>query len=217
MAATTETDGGATTVRNWDPLIRLTHWGIAAAVLLNGIVTEGGSEIHVWIGYAAFAFLALRLVWGFVGPQNARYSAFPPSLSAARAHVGAVVAGRHLAYRSHSPLGTLMVYALWATLAVVTVTGIAMAGSPFAAPEARASEPVVLASADDREEHGEEGGYAEQEGGGEEALEEIHEIAANLLLILAALHVAGVAVETRLSGRNLVKGMITGDRGGVRT
>lgn len=38
--------------KTWDPLVRLTHWGIAAAVLLNGLVVEDGSLVHVWLGYA---------------------------------------------------------------------------------------------------------------------------------------------------------------------
>ncbi len=204
----------APTPPRWDPLIRIVHWGIAAAVLANGLVTEEGGPIHVWIGYAAFAFLALRLIWGIVGPEEARFAAFPPSLAAARAHVGRLFSGTHRRYRSHNPLGALMVYALWGTLAVVALTGIAMAGSPFDAGserEARAVPTVVAASYDgeeDDEDHGEYGEGNESEAG--EALEEVHEVAANLLLILAAFHVGGVALESRLSGRNLVRGMVTG-------
>jgi len=41
--------------------------------------------------------------------------------------------------------------------------------------------------------------------------EEVHEVAANLLLFLAALHVAGVVLESRAMRRNLVKPMILGD------
>jgi len=26
---------------NWDPIVRVTHWGIALAILLNGLITEG--------------------------------------------------------------------------------------------------------------------------------------------------------------------------------
>ena len=45
-----------------------------------------------------------------------------------------------------------------------------------------------------------------------DTVEEIHEAAATLLLVLAALHVGGVALETRLSGRGLVRAMIWGRR-----
>lgn len=193
---------------NWDPLVRLTHWGIAAAVLLNGLITEEGGQVHVWIGYAAFAMLALRLVWGSIGTGPARFSAFPPSLSAACAHVADILSGRRRTHRSHNPLGALMAYALWGTLATVTVTGIAMAGSPFAP---RAGDDVrherVAVAGNQGAEDGEHEG-AEDEAG--ETLEEVHDAAANLLLLLAALHVGGVALESQVSGRNLVRPMVKG-------
>ena len=37
--------------------------------------------------------------------------------------------------------------------------------------------------------------------------EEVHEVAANLILVLVVLHVAGVAAESRAMGRNLVAPM----------
>jgi cytochrome b len=186
--------------RAWDPLVRITHWAIAAAVLLNGVLTEGGSPVHVWIGYAAFAMLALRLAWGLVGPEEARFSAFPPSLGAARIHVADLLAGRPRSYRSHDPLGSLMAYALWGTLLVVVATGLAMEADPFPASEPRASAARYWQDDDEAREGG-------------ELLEEVHEAAATLLLVLAAAHVAGVAVEARRGNRGIVRAMLRG-RGG---
>jgi len=190
----------------WDPLIRMTHWGVAAAVLVNGLVNEGGSNWHIWIGYGVVALLALRLIWGFIGTEEARFASFPLSIHAARTHVSDMLAGRRRQYRSHNPLGSLMVYALWAMLLVVTATGIGMAGSPLRSiPFNGGVSYLSLHEAeetddDDRDKGGEEN----------EFLEELHEISANLLLLLAALHIAGVALESRLSGRNLLKPMISG-------
>lgn len=48
-------------VRVWDPLVRLTHWGIALAVLVNGVLLRDGDIAHIWIGYGALALLLLRL------------------------------------------------------------------------------------------------------------------------------------------------------------
>ena len=78
-----ESDSGAE--RGWDPIVRVTHWGIATAVLMNGLVTTDGSQLHVWIGYAA---LALRLLWGLIGTSEARFSAFPPVLEPQRPEAG---------------------------------------------------------------------------------------------------------------------------------
>lgn len=184
--------------RIWDPLVRLTHWSIAIAVLLNGLIVEDDSVVHIWIGYTALAMLALRLIWGLIGTDEARFSAFPPSPAAAIGHVADILAGRRRRHRSHNPLGALMVYALWATLLVVSLTGIAMQSSPFPTEDS-----AYYQMAEREHDHEEEG---------EDVMEEIHETAANLLLLLAALHVAGVALESRLSGDNLVRAMLTGKR-----
>lgn len=200
--------------RRWDPLVRLTHWGVAAAIVANGIVTREGSDWHIWVGYAAAALLALRLLWGLIGPAEARFSAFPPSPSRALAHVGDIATGRRTEHRSHNPLGALMVYALWGTLAVVAATGIAMAG-----PQALRTPPAVTsvnAGETGEDEDGEESeageGFEAGGEGGEEMLEEIHEAAANLLFVLAGLHIAGVVFETSRSGPGVVRAMLPGRR-----
>lgn len=63
--------------KRWDPIVKLTHWGIVAAVIGNALVTEEGSGWHIWIGYGLAALLALRLLWGLVGPREARFGSFP--------------------------------------------------------------------------------------------------------------------------------------------
>jgi cytochrome b len=65
--------------RRWDPVVKLTHWSIALAVLANAVFTEEGSANHVWVGYGLAAILGLRLLWGLIGPAEARFGAFPSS------------------------------------------------------------------------------------------------------------------------------------------
>ena len=48
---------------------------------------------------------------------------------------------------------------------------------------------------------------------GTHLVKEVHDVAANLILILAVLHVAGVVVESRAMRRNLVRPMMGGTRG----
>lgn len=196
----------------WDPVVKLTHWSVVAAIIANALFTEEGSGTHVWIGYALAAILALRLLWGLIGPAEARFAAFPPSPGRALAHLRDIRSGRHVEHRSHNPLGALMVYAIWSCLGAVIASGIAMAGLPGQVRNER-SETVVSASAEiergeDAEEHdGDEGG----EGGEEEGpLGEIHEVAVNLLYLLIALHIAGVVFEMRRSGREVVLAMLPG-------
>lgn len=58
-----------------------------------------------------------------------------------------------------------------------------------------------------------EGETSDQEDSGlRETAEEVHDVAANLLLFLAALHIAGVLIESRALRRNLVAPMLLGER-----
>lgn len=184
----------------WDPIVRVTHWATALAITVNGLIIEGGSTLHLWVGYSALALLVLRLLWGVIGPEEARFSSFPPSVAGAVAHVRDLAAGRHGSHPSHNPAGSLMVYALWAMLGLTVATGVVLQTEPFPVEIERHGE---VAEYDDRHEDDDEDELTE-------FVEETHELAANLLLTLAALHVAGVAVESRVTRRNLVRAMIDG-------
>ena len=196
----------------WDPVVRITHWGVAATVLANVLLTEDGSLLHVWVGWVALATLALRLVWGALGPREARFSAFPPNPMAALRHLRLVLSGQAREYPSHNPAGAMMVYGLWSTLAVVILTGLLMTGG--ATPMQIAQEKAAVASGDwsvlIRDSEGES--EDDDRSSLRHTAEEVHEVAANLLFLLAALHVAGVFFESRLLRRNLVAPMLTGER-----
>ena len=197
----------------WDPVVRITHWGIAVSVLVNAALDEGGSLLHVSLGWLVMALLLLRLVWGVLGPGEARFSAFPPNPVAALRHLGQLAwrkGVRH--YPSHNPAGAMMAYAFWACLALVTVTGLVMTGG--ATPMQVADEKAAVASGDwsalIKESDGESS--EDEDNSLRHTAEEVHEVVANLLLILAALHVAGVLVEARTMRRNLVAPMLLGQR-----
>jgi cytochrome b len=195
----------------WDPVVRITHWGLAGIVLMNAVVTEGGSLLHVWLGWIGMSLLLLRLVWGGLGPREARFSAFPPNPRAALSHLRDLVTGRVGAYPSHNPAGALVIYAFWALLAVVTVTGLIMTSGQT--PMQVARDKAAVASGDwsvlvtEEDDDGGEGRYGD-------LAEEVHGVAANLILLLAVLHIAGVVVESRAMRRNLVAPMIVGRRRG---
>ena len=203
------TEGAQCPPELWDPLVRISHWLIAVAVIANGLLNKPGGTIHIWIGWGVLALLALRFVWGFLGQAEARFSAFPPDPRAAVSHLIDLVRGSPRHYRSHNPAGAIMVYALWACLVVVTGTGLYMTGakSPITIAEEKAAVAAgdwsVLVK-DDDDEKGEDSKVLG------EAAKEVHEIAANLMLVLALIHVAGVAVESRATRRNLVRPMLVG-------
>ncbi|NJM83324.1 MAG: cytochrome B [Tabrizicola sp.] len=195
----------------WDPVVRITHWGLAVIVILNALITDGGSTLHVWLGWIGMALLLLRLVWGLLGPVEARFSAFPPGLRQAVSHLRALATGRRVGhYPSHNPAGALMIYAFWASLAVVTCTGLVLTGG--ATPMQVAADKAAVASGDWSALAREEADGGEDGGAFRKQVEEVHELVADLILILAVLHVAGVAVESRAMRRNLVAPMLAGLR-----
>lgn len=110
----------------WDPLVRLIHWSLALMILLNGFVTDPESSSHETVGYIALALVAVRLIWGLIGPAPARLWAFPPSPLRAIRYLRAIRAGDRTIHLSHNPLGALMVWNIWATVAAICTTGIMM-------------------------------------------------------------------------------------------
>lgn len=204
--------GGGTVVPPdpWDPLVRITHWSIAAAVIVNHFLVKPGGTTHVLVGWAVLAILALRFVWGLLGPREARFTSFPPDPRRALSHLVDLVRGRAKEYPTHNPAGTLMAYALWACLLVVTATGLVMTGGKN--PLTIAEEKAAVAAGDWSVLVQEDAGADDRRSDGADAAEEIHEVAANLIVILALLHVAGVAVESRALGRNLVRPMVARGR-----
>lgn len=192
----------------WDPVVRITHWAVALGVVVNGLLVESGGTVHIWVGWALVALLLVRILWGFVGPARARFASFPPDPRSTLSHLADLLRGRAKDYPSHNPAGAMMAYALWALLAVTLATGLIMTqgDSPVTIAEDKAAVAAgdwsVLVRGGDDDADG------DAEDGLSEVMEEVHELAANLILVLALLHVAGVIVEGRVLRRNLVRPMI---------
>lgn len=193
----------------WDVVVRASHWVIAVVVIGNALITRPGGVAHVWLGWIGMAFLILRLLWGFIGTPEARFSAFPLRPRAAVTHLVELASGRPSSYASHNPAGAMMVYALWASLAVVIVTGLML--TDFATPLQVAARQAAVSSGDWSVLAGHGAALSRQTA---RTIKGVHELMANLMLILAVIHVAGVALESRMMRRNLVPAMIAGQRRG---
>lgn len=206
--------GQATATRSpalWDPLVRISHWGIALVVLANYALNKAGGWTHVTLGWVGLTLLLLRLIWGVVGSSEARFTAFPPNPMAALRHMGQLMQGKPKHYASHNPAGAMMVYALWACLAIITFSGLVMTDFRTPMQQAQVESTVangdwstLAAKSDEAEGDDEEGAMG--------VVKELHEIAANLVLLLVLAHVAGVVIEGRAMRRNLVAPMLLGDR-----
>ena len=105
----------------WDRIVRLTHWGVAAAVLFD-LMNESG-PVHRATGYGAAALVLLRIVHGlFARPGS--FAALPlPGFKTLRAHAVEVFAGRVHRSLGHNPLGQWMAYLLWVLILTLALTG----------------------------------------------------------------------------------------------
>ncbi len=191
-------------VRVWDPLVRVFHWGLVAAFAVVWLSAEELDTLHVNAGYVVAALVAFRVVWGLIGSHYARFAQFVKGPSATLAYAGEIVRGKERRYLGHNPTAAAMVVALLVTLSGTAYTGWLMDEPSRAAMLPAPPQIVAPAFADD---DGERGGE-----GGEEAVEELHELFANLMLLLVALHVAGVVLASFRHHENLARAMVTGDK-----
>jgi cytochrome b len=88
-------------------------------------------NVHIAAGYIIAGSLALRIVWGFVGPRHARFSDFVRSPRPVLAYMRDVALLREPRYLGHNPAGGAMVVALTVTLIVTCATGYMMTTETF--------------------------------------------------------------------------------------
>ena len=78
---------GTHEIKVWDRFVRLFHWSVAGAFLLDFWVLEEGDPPHEWVGYFLGVLLVMRIVWGFIGPANARFINFLPTPRRVKHHI----------------------------------------------------------------------------------------------------------------------------------
>ena len=115
----------------WDPALRVFHWALAAGFAANAVIIDEDAPLHETLGYALAVLLGLRLFWGLVGPQNARFASFLPTPSGLMAQLSDIATGRKHAHLGHSPLGAVMIWNLILTVAAIALTGHMMTTNAF--------------------------------------------------------------------------------------
>lgn len=133
-------------VRVWDRVVRLTHWSVAALVLWDWWEDSGGS-LHRWLGYLAAALVLVRLAWGFVGSEPARFRTWLPSCARLLGYARALRTGRPPRHLSHNPLGALMMLLMWTLVLALALTGWISRLDAFWGEEWPISTHAVLADA----------------------------------------------------------------------
>jgi cytochrome b len=185
-------------IRVWDPFVRIGHW-VLVITFFTCYLTEGEPEwLHDWSGYLLTAVVLLRIVWGFIGPRYARFSDFVRPPGEALRYFWDELRGRAPRHIGHSPSGGAMIVAL--LLALLVSAGSGMVVLAMEEGEGPLAGWLVTPLP----------GGEEEDSPQLETAEEVHEIAANVTLILVILHIAGVLLGSWRNRENLVGAMITG-------
>lgn len=180
-------------IRIWDLPLRLFHW-LLVALIIAAVVTAnvGGNmmEWHLRCGYAIFALLLFRLVWGVIGSVHARFSSFIVGPRAVLAYLKSARAGAAARLPGHNPLAAYSVLGLLALVLLQVVTGL------FSNDDISVEGPLVKFIGKDLSDQ----------------LTWVHaELNINLLYGAIALHVIAIAVYFFRKKQDLLTPMITGD------
>ena len=184
-----EQAGVTSRVYIWDAFVRLFHWTLVVSFTVAYLTEDDPLTVHVWAGYVVGALIVARIVWGFVGSSRARFSDFLYKPTTTLRYVRDLVlfrgGERHL---GHSPGGGYMVILLLVVLAATVVTGLIVYGGD------QQAGPLA-------------GMFTKETG---EAMEEWHEIFANVALALIFVHIVSVILASFVYRENLVRAMVSG-------
>lgn len=176
--------------RVWDLPTRLFHWLVVVLVAASWVTQQfDWMNWHLLCGYAMFALLLFRLVWGFIGSDTARFAWFLKSPAAALRHLG------RLRYRQgdtdvgHNDAGGWMVLLMLLLLCVQVGTGLC--ANDQVSVQGPLADAVGSANSD--------------------WLSHIHAVNFRLIEAAIALHLLAILVY-RLRGHRLLRAMITGNK-----
>ena len=172
----------------WDGFVRVYHW--AQVVLIAALwwtAEEGEMVWHQWLAMTLLAFWLTRLGWGLFGSETARFSSFVKPPYKAIQYGKALVQGKASHGIGHDPLGA------WMIVALLLILGVQMTSGLFATDEIFVEGPLAqYVSADVAT-----------------FITQIHHMNFNVLLGLAAIHIAAVLIM-QWRGMNLISPMIEG-------
>jgi cytochrome b len=165
----------------WDAPVRLFHW-LTVASFAGAYLTAESERwrlLHVTLGYTLAGLVVFRVIWGFVGTRNARFSSFVRGPRAVLRYLKAMTTSQPEHHTGHNPAGALAIMAMLTLAVAVTASGWAV--------------------------------YSDIGG---DVLEGLHELAANTMLAVVGMHIAGVLFASWQGHENLIASMVTGRKDG---
>lgn len=177
----------------WSPVIRVWHWALAICVITGWWLGKTRSfttiELHFYFGYVIGGLVLLRLIYGIFGPRQVRLVNLIPKPQELFDYLGKLPLRKPGFSPGHNPLGAISVLLMLIALAVQVIVGLfSMDDTLFAQGPLSSllSERTSL------------------------TFTRVHNLGADILLILVSLHVAAILFYWIWKRENLVWPMITG-------
>ena len=177
----------------WPAYTRIIHWLIASTFTLAFIFSlkENLLNLHVAVGIIFGLMLVYRIIWGFVGPQYARFSTFKLSLSKLKFYFVEKVQNRWREIPAgHNPASSWFTLIVLFLGSIISITGLLLYGI-------QEGKGYLGFLNNDYYEY-------------MFLLSDIHTYTAYTLLIWVIIHISGVLIEQFYHKTNMVFAMITG-------
>ena len=177
----------------WDLPLRVFHWLFALSIAASYATAKAGFEwmqVHFYLGFWMIGLVIFRVIWGFVGPQHARFSNFLKGPSTLLRYLKSLTGGPPINTAGHNPAGGLMVIVMMAVVALQAGTGL------FATDDiawSGAYTPAVSGSLAG-------------------TLTSLHHSNFNWILAIIALHLLAIGFYWLVKKQNLVVPMFTGHK-----
>lgn len=174
----------------WDAPTRIFHWATALSFLLLWLTHESSQllDFHVFAGYLLFGLLLFRIIWGFIGTEYAKFYHFCYGGRSVYSYLSSLFSKEPQHFIGHNPAGSLAIWLILLLGLTASISGVMLLGA--------------------EERHGLLAGWFSFQDS--EMIREVHEIAANLMLLVIIIHISGVIIAGRLHHENLAKSMMTG-------
>ncbi len=207
----------------WDSFIRVFHWSLLLLFFVAYVTGDEKGPLHRYIGYALLLLVIARIWWGFWGTKHALFNDFICSPAKGLNYLKELVTGKPKHYIGHNPAAAWMIVLLLSSSIITCLTGYAahtVKKRMNSLVSGNTISIVGTAYADNDKEERHKGKHKGRErhsdGKGDDERDsvwgDIHEMSAQFMLILVFLHIAGVAVSSKVHKENLVKGIITGKK-----
>ncbi len=177
-------------VRVWDLLLRATHWSFPLLIPAMWWTAENSRwALHKRLGLVLLGLLLFRILWGFLGPETARFSHFVKGPRDVIAYLrGALPDAAHRI--GHSPLGGWSTVVLLAAMLLQVSMGL-FAGDPYDGMTGPFNPLVGVMTAD--------------------TITDLHETFFWVIVGLIGLHLTAITFYA-VRGNDLLSPMVGGDR-----